>query len=427
MQVAQSGDSSQESLSILPSSWVPAFRIAVILIILVHLFLFSVAVPLDYQNKLNDIAASDISERFADAGISPEFFAAYLTGVTVLAGLLFTIIGILILIRRPQMFMPLFVALVLVVEGTQITGLFYALDSIGAIGRWTADISDAFSSTLLVMFFFIFPTGHFVPRWTRWVVLGVILFGTAGIFLKIRDPLLDYPGLTLVSLALIFSIMFYAQIHRYRRVRTMYERQQVKWVVVGMLAALSLFLVAVIATAMNPDRGPYEIMFWFTLVNIGLLMIPISIAVAILRYRLFEIDRLINKTLVYSSLTVVLGGVYTLSVMGLQALLGSIAGSSGVAVALSTLIAVAMFKPARARIQNSVDRRFFRTRYDAAEILGRFSMSVRDEVHLEMVQRLLSQTIDGAVRPSRMTFWMQDLEHAHRGMPSETRKGDHAS
>jgi hypothetical protein len=410
---SQSGNSTEvRDNSGFPDRWLPWFRKAVLVTIVVHLFLFVVAVPFDYQYRINEVRSSEFQERFTGSDISVELFAGYNTTVTAISGLLFSALGILILLRRPKAFMPLFVSLVLVIEGTQMTGLFYSLEELHSSARWFAEVSDVLSTTLLVTFFLIFPNGRFVPSWTRWFAGAVLLAGIVSVGMAVAypdaGPLEEWVLPTLIFLGTIFFVMIYAQIYRYRRMSSDAERQQVKWVVVGMAAALALLLGAVIATVVNPDRGPLEIMIWFTLANLGFVMIPLAITVAILRYRLFDIDRLINRTLVYGSVTVMLGLVYPASVFLLQSLLGTIAGSSHLAVALSTLLAATVARPLRDRTQRSIDRRFYRTRYNASETIARFSQSIRDEVDLDRLQFALTSTINDTMHPEKMSVLLFD-------------------
>jgi hypothetical protein len=128
---------------------------------------------------------------------------------------------------------------------------------------------------------------------------------------------------------------------------------------------------------------------------------------AILRYRLFDIDLIINRTLVYSIVVVLLAVVYASGVLLFQALIGSFTGSSSIAVAASTLIAVALFQPLRIRIQRWVDRRFYRTRYDAAVALAQFGQLVRDEVDLERLQETLFRQLIDTMQPARVSLWLR--------------------
>ena len=178
------------------------------------------------------------------------------------------------------------------------------------------------------------------------------------------------------------------------------ERLQIKWVVY----AASLTTVGFTIAFVTPS--PYsDVIFWFGLA--GLVSVPIAAGVAILRYRLYEIDRLINRTLVYGLLTATLAGVYVGSVLLLQLALSSVTSDSSLAVAVSTLAVAAAFRPARGRIQGAVDRRFYRRRYDAAKTLDAFSARLREEVDLDMLARELSLAVTETMEPRHVSLWLR--------------------
>ena len=140
----------------------------------------------------------------------------------------------------------------------------------------------------------------------------------------------------------------------------------------------------------------------------GLFAVPIAVGVAILRYRLYEIDALISRTLVYGSLSVVLILAYVAGVAAFQFLLSPFTSGSPVAVAVSTLAVVALFQPLRSRIQRFVDRRFYRRRYDAERTLEAFSSRLRDEVDLEALKDELLGAVTEAIQPTHVSVWLRD-------------------
>jgi hypothetical protein len=142
-----------------------------------------------------------------------------------------------------------------------------------------------------------------------------------------------------------------------------------------------------------------------------LLLLPLSIGLAILRYRLWDVDVLINRALVYSTLTATLGALYLGSVAGLTALLPTFSGQhSTVAIVIATLAVAALVQPLRRRIQRGIDRRFYRRKYDAAQALAAFSARLRDEVDLDAVTADLVAVVDQTVQPAHVALWLREPE-----------------
>jgi hypothetical protein len=172
------------------------------------------------------------------------------------------------------------------------------------------------------------------------------------------------------------------------------ERQQVKWFVYTVVTVVLVFVTTTLALG-----GGYL----FPLFG----LIPVSVAVAVFKYRLYDIDRLINRTLVYGLLTALLIGVYAGLVFLLGSLLDPATGDSALAVAASTLAVAALFQPARRRVQELVDRRFNRRRYDAARTLERFSGRLRDQVDLDTLSAELLGVVDHTVQPASASLWLR--------------------
>jgi hypothetical protein len=188
---------------------------------------------------------------------------------------------------------------------------------------------------------------------------------------------------------------------RYRRARTE-ERLQLKWVVYAGCAALVMVLVSVfLFTQPQPLRSLFQP---FTLAP---LLIPIAAAIAILRYRLYDIDLVIERTLVYGAVSATLAATYIAAVVLLQALLRPVTGGSEVAIALSTLLVVALFQPIRRRAQDAVDRRFYRARYDAARTIDAFSARLRGDVELDSVRADLIAVIHETIHPAHASVWLR--------------------
>jgi hypothetical protein len=188
------------------------------------------------------------------------------------------------------------------------------------------------------------------------------------------------------------------------------QRQQTKWVIFGLTCAILLFLLAVFPT--TNALGPLFSLASSSLSSFALLLIPLSITIAILRSRLWDIDTLINRTLVYGLLTASLLAVYLVLVFAGQSLLSSLLGhNNGLVLVGSTLIVAALFQPLRHRIQAIIDRRFYRSKYNAAKTLETFSATLRNEVDLNQLREHLVAVVQETMQPAHISLWLRPSEH----------------
>jgi hypothetical protein len=190
---------------------------------------------------------------------------------------------------------------------------------------------------------------------------------------------------------------------RFRRARGV-ESQQFRWLAfTGIIAVISFILSL-------PVWGETMVVIAEQLMGIAFLGFPVSVGIAILRYRLFNIDRLLNRTLVYALLTAGLAAVYFGLVVGLQEVLQPLSGGSDLAIALTTLVVAALFLPARGRVQTLVDRRFNRRAYDAARTVESFGSRLRQQVDLDTLRFELLAVVDETMQPSRASLWLRGQE-----------------
>ena len=268
----------------------------------------------------------------------------------------------------------------------------------------------------------LFPTGRLPsPRWRPVAVVGglaiaaVTLLGAVRPTLKLQNEEVYLPnpvglagapdpengtlGAVLLGvLAACMAASVVSVVLRFRRSEGV-ERQQLKW----FTSAAALMLVVQLATmTVLPDGVAGDLLF-----GLSIALVPIAAGVAILRYRLYDIDRLINRTLVYAALTAVLGAVYAGLVLALG-LLGGVGGElPSWAVAVATLAVAALFQPARRRVQAAVDRRFNRRRYDAARTVEAFSARLRDQVDLDTLAAELLAGVEQTVEPTTVSLWLR--------------------
>jgi hypothetical protein len=253
-----------------------------------------------------------------------------------------------------------------------------------------------------------FPTGRFRPRWTwlialLWVVQPVIYFLPS----PYSKPF--WPGwLGALDSLVVFGSTAAVQFYRYRWLYTPVQRQQTKWLVFG-------FALNVLMVSLSSLLGPESPAYWLSVVfsGLGLMATGLALGIAILRYRLWDIDTIINKTLVYGSLTALLGALYAGLIIGLEnlmSLFGGTAAQNPVVLVISTLAIATLFLPARRRIQNLIDRRFYRRKYDAEKTLAAFSASLRDEVDLEQIHKQLIAVVQETMQPAHVWLWLAQPE-----------------
>jgi len=189
---------------------------------------------------------------------------------------------------------------------------------------------------------------------------------------------------------------------RFRRARGV-EREQIKW----LFYAGAIFVVFYMPSFIGNTYSQAE-NFWNLLLPIGMSTFPIAIVIAILRYHLYDIDLIIRKTLQYALLTGLLALVYFGSILLLQSLVENLTGvQSPVVIVISTLIIAALFNPLRIRVQDFIDRRFYRKKYDAEQALAQFTATARDEVELDRLNAALLQVVEETMQPEKISLWLK--------------------
>jgi hypothetical protein len=359
-----------------------------------------------------------------------------LIGIVAL-GIIWSTVGTLLAIRRPEN--PVGGLMVLVGGGLAMSVLtvavaFAALADGTETGRQVASAAGALNSLLtpiLVFVFylpFIFPTGRgHTPRWETLgrVFLGVAMVASALLVLHpgdvhllpgIHNPIGFGPdlrpvfgervvaGVEITAVAILLPFLILSVVSRYRQAGQI-ERRQLKWYIlatgVTMSAALLMFAVAAI-TAGPMGETP------LTVFTVAGSTIPLAIGIAITRYRLYEIDRIISRTIAYALVTAIVAFVFGGVVLLLSTALSAFAQGQTIAVAASTLVAFAVSQPVLRRVRRQVDRRFNRARYDADRTVADFSARLREEVDIATVARDLDATVQDAVNPASLRLWIRE-------------------
>jgi hypothetical protein len=406
----------------LSGRWLLLARVAWLSVAVVGITSFLLTVPLTFaQLEQVSLRPEDLPV-LAAWGLSPAAIAAYGTVLNGLALMAWIAMGVLLFARQSAEPRALFFSFCLLLFGG---GPNPALATVQPLWWLPVTIYLFLTYSCLTLFLYLFPTGQFVPRWTRAVALALIV---------VSVPLYFFPDVplspatwpaavqTLFLLGWLGSIIV-AQVYRYRWHSTPLERQQTKWV----LLALGLFLLldAVQTLVLAGRATPFWVLLVFgTAYQLAALLIPLAIAASILRYRLWEIDRLINKALVYGLITGLLGAVYAGLILGLTSLANAISGPANqpVVLVVSTLAIAALFLPMRRRIQAVIDRRFYRKKYDAEQTLAAFSATLRNEVDLEQLQAQVLAVVQETMQPAHVSLWLRQpargpTEPSHRLEP----------
>lgn len=331
-------------------------------------------------------------------------YALILAGVS--ATLVYNVLAILILTRHPRhmvgwlfMIVGFFAPLMLMSNSMTATAAYAESDGLQILIDWL--IAIAWIPTFFIplsLGLLYFPDGKLPsPRW--WPVAAASILG---IVVQIVEEFTDMPDL----LSLLFLIgglgSLVAVVARFRKARGI-ERLQLKWLVyVSILGAAGLYLSSYIIG--DPDSSYVGYIFFAFPTLVGF-----AIGFAILRYHLYDIDLIIRRTLQYALLTAVLALTYFGGVILLQTVAGALTGqeNSPIVIVLTTLGIAALFNPLRRRVQDFIDRRFYRSKYDAGKTLAAFSTSLRDDLDLDMLREQIEKVIEDTIQPTRITLWMK--------------------
>jgi hypothetical protein len=257
----------------------------------------------------------------------------------------------------------------------------------------------------------LFPNGRFVPRWMVWPTIALMVGNSLDGFIPSNSSL-GWVGFPI--LPVLFTCLAGAMVYRYRRGATLPERQQIKWLAFFIVLDLVLNWIGPVALSLLFPQafGPHSLLnaLYQLVWPLTVLGIPLSIGIAILRYRLWDIDIIINRTLVYGLLTGILAVFYVGLVLGLQFLFDRVAGpttaNSPIILVASTLVIAALFRPLRHRIQTIIDRRFYRSKYDAKRTVASFSATLCGEVELKELSEQLVAVVEETMQPAHVSLWL---------------------
>jgi hypothetical protein len=266
-------------------------------------------------------------------------------------------------------------------------------------------------------FLVAFPDGRFVPRWSwvlvvLWIVQAIFygLYVIPGPFNLKSWP----PVLFALPEVLIYGVTVAVLVYRYVRVFSPSQRQQAKWLLFGFAGLIVMVTLYTLLASLFPPLAAPDSLYQLaggTITSVMFLLMPLSLVIAIQSYRLWDIDVLIRRTLVYTILTAILALIYFGCVVLLQHLVTGITGQAGqspLVIVASTLAIAALFSPLRRRIQKLIDRRFYRRKYDAAKTVEEFSATLRNEVDLNQVREHLLTVVQDTMQPSHILLWLRE-------------------
>ena len=376
----------------------PFLRIAFGILSLATVSFFSLGVPLYFRNYIQNLDEETLSA-LNGLGLSSGFYAGYQTALVVLLAIAFSIAGLIIAVNKSDDWLALLVAFTLIGQGANAFG---PLQRVAAIPSFEMPVRFIIAMVLmgLPLSCYLFPDGKIQKRWMLYVVsiwfvwLMVSVFWHSfplNIFERGGNATLRY----LLSLLAVLSTGIYAQVYRYRHTTSPIKREQLKWIVfgiaVGILMGIGVNLFLTFFELTNPSASTYLIvdMVTQTLSVVAQFMVPVAVVFSILKYRLYDIELVINRSLVYGSLTIILAAVFGIILFGLQAAYRAVTNQTNpptVAVVVATVAVSSLFQPTRKMLRRFVNRRIYGMDVDFEELKRR-------EEKLEQVAHLPSQAV----------------------------------
>jgi serine phosphatase RsbU (regulator of sigma subunit) len=338
----------------------------------------------------------------------------------------FTFTALIVFVRKSNDWMIALVSATLITTGTAWFAPLGALPTnswvenlgeiVGSALPFSVELGASLAGVFLMLFFYLFPDGRFVPRWTRYAAAFVVVHAIVWFLFpgSIVDPTTwpIFPEIVLVTLVVGSGLG--AQAYRHWSASTAADRQQTKLVVFAILAAAgAILLLSVFNPALGTGLGNLKLVtpqiealynvIVLAALGLAMLLFPLSIGVSVLRYRLWDIDVFINRTLVYGALT----GVLSVAYLGIVALVGSFASRSYITIAAATLSVALLFQPVRRRLQDFIDRSFYRQRYDAAKTLDAFTARLRQEIDLQTLAAETIAVVEETMYPQGVSLWIR--------------------
>ena len=404
-----------------------------VLIVLANLFLYGLDLASDYADMLvpcegmlgdggpcNFLAVSAAEEAvLASWGLTLHFYATAMNVAAVILLLVYGVLSVLILWRQGASWLGLTVSLALIALPVAIVSGADGWSDTSSVLYFLVIAVEIAGIATMVIFLYLMPNGRFSPTWAYIPMIGtLLLMGVLGLkehgLLPVSTQALAWLEPMIAGLAFFGGSL---QIYRYARDSNPVERQRTKWIIFGVLSivvaviAWILIFSSVVAIPAGRPRLLANLGGWYFINAFCLLILPVAITIAIQRYKLWNVDVIINRALVYGSLTALLALIYFGSIIVLQRLFTTATGQqSDLAIVISTLVIAVLFNPLRLRLQRGIDRRFFRQRYDAEQALQDFALTARSEADLERLSAAVTQVVEETVQPASVSIWLQTSE-----------------
>ncbi|HUY79284.1 MAG TPA: hypothetical protein VMV29_21120 [Ktedonobacterales bacterium] len=427
----------------LAARWLPIARVVWAALTLALVGVFAVAIPTRYRQlfALTQVAAATLTRMRVAQGPHPTdggaldrlALSALASGVYPVVALALEVgltlacvaAALVIFWRRSDSWIAIFAALTLVGVAAATAPALDALAQAQPIWRTPVAFAQGVGLECEPLIFYLSPDGRFIPRWTRPLAVIWTLIRLATLVLPFAP--FHYvgaqPGGAAPTPLAVFGFLVYvgwlgsglwAQLYRHRRVSTLSQRQQTKWAMLGAVFATIGYITFILPRLTIPAlNAPGQVNLIYTMIGaplymLSLLLVPLFVAFSILRYRLWDVDIVINRALVYGALAVTLAAIFFASVVALQTLTRPLTGQqSSLTLIASTLVIALVYQPLLNGIQRIIDRRFYPRKYDNARTLAAFSASLRDEVDLDRLGERLVAVIDETMAPTHSALWLR--------------------
>jgi hypothetical protein len=361
------------------------------------------------------LLAANEAALLVERGVPLSLYALYFVAAEIIFAAVYAVMGIAIYLRASDERVAWVSSITLIAFGVLVPATPRVLDTPNSPWELPVHLVQNIGWISFATMFYLFPDGRFVPRWTRFFPIVFFAWAVAWLLEPLANPF-NWPlWMALLGLLGLFGAGMLAQLYRYVFVSTPLQRLQTKWVVFAFAVAtvgIGIFVAPLLLFPATREPGLARVvhhMIGIPIFSTALLTVPIGLDIAIRRHRLWDIDPLVRRTFIYVTLTAALALIYFGCVFVLQQLFVTVTGQrqNELVTVLSTLAIAALFVPVRNRIQDGIDRRFYRRKYDAQRVLQKFGETVRDETDLEKLTGELINVVHETMQPRSVTLWLK--------------------